>query len=143
LILGLGVFLERAGLFLYTGYVVVGVAGTTIGLRLFVWGMRFLTSRRLTLFYSTALISLSMIFGAWSLSFLDSGPRKHFYLAATRVKRGDSLDAVRRKMAQYDSWQGQKDYESFAFYAPGTSDVLRVHYDVNTGKVIDFKLSLD
>ena len=143
LILAVGLFLERAGLFLYTGYIVVGAVGTVIALRFLLWGMRFLRPRRSALFYSAALISLSLMLGAWSLSFLDSSPRKHFYLAATRIKRGDSIETVRKQMAQYDSWQAQKDHQSFAFYAPGTSDVLIVHYDVKTGKVIDLSLSLD
>jgi hypothetical protein len=143
LILGVGLFLERAGLFLYTGYTVVGVVGTIIALRFLLWGMRFLKSRRSALFCSAALISLSLMLGAWSLIFLDSSPRKHFYLAATRIKRGDSIDTVREKMAQYESWQAQKDYESFGFNAAGTSDVFIVHYDVKTEKVIDLKLSLD
>jgi hypothetical protein len=144
LTLGVGLFLERGGLFLYTGYTVVEVAGTIIALRFLLWGIRFLRSRRSALFYSVALISLSLMLGAWSLSFLDSSPRKHFYLAATRIKRGDAIDTVRKRMAHYDSWQPQNDYESFGFYEPpGTSDVLIVHYDVKTGKVVDLKLSLD
>jgi hypothetical protein len=143
LALGVGLFLERAGLFLYTGYIVVGVAGTIIGFRFLLWAGRFLKSGRLALFYSAALISVSLILGAWGVGFVDSSPRKHFYLAARSIKRGESIDTVRRRMAQYESWQGQQDYESFAFHARGTSDVLIVHYDGKTGKVSDLELSLD
>ena len=143
LALGLGLFLERAGLFLYTGYIVVGLTGTIIAFRFLLWAVRFLKSGRLALFYSAALISVSVILGAWSVGFVDSSPRKHFYLAARSIKRGEPIDTVWRRMAQYESWQGQQDYESFAFNAPGTSDVLIVHYDGKTGKVIDLKMSLD
>jgi hypothetical protein len=143
LMLGLGLLLERAGLFLYTGYIVVGVIGTVIAFRFLFWGLSFLKTRRVALFYLAALISASIMFGGWSLRVLDSSPRKHFYLAATGVKRGDSIDVVRERMAHYETWQGQKDYESFAFNAPGTSDVLIVHYDASSRKVIDLHLSLD
>ena len=138
LALGLGLFLERTGLFLYTGYIVVGLTGTLIAFRFLLWAVRFLKSGRLA-----RLISVSVILGAWSVGFVDSSPRKHFYLAARSIKRGEPIDTVRRRMAQYESWQGQQDYESFAFNAPGTSDVLIVHYDGKTDKVIDLKMSLD
>jgi hypothetical protein len=143
-ILGVVLFLERAGLFLYFGYVLVRVIGTILAISFFLWGMRFLKSHRLALFYSAVLISFALVFASWSLSMFDSSPRKHFYLAATQIKPGDSIDSVRKRMAQYQSWHGQQDRESFGFYnRPGISDVLVVHYDIGTGTVIDANLSLD
>src|SRR5260370_19159004 len=144
LILGFGLFPERGGLFLYTGYAVVGTAGTIFALLFLWWSVRFLISRKWALFYSAALISLALLLEGWSVSFLDSNPRKHFYLVATGIKRGDSIDIVRNKMAHYESWQGQNDRESFGLASGlGTFDVLIVQYDVKSGKVVDLKLSLD
>ena len=143
-IMGIGLFLERAGVFLYLGYMVVGLTGTILALLFLFWGMRFLKSRRWARFYLAILISLSLTLAGWTLGNFDSSPRKHFYLAATQIKPEDSMDSVRKKMAQYESWQGQQDHESFRFSSgPGTSDVVIVHYDVKTGKVIDVNLSLD
>jgi hypothetical protein len=142
-LLASGFLLERKGVFLYLGYTQVGV-GSILAIGFLIRGILSIKSQGRAAFYFGLAISFILALSAWGVGSLDSSPRKHFYLLATRIQSGESMDTVRKRMAQYESWQKQEGYESFGFVSgPGTSDVVIVHYDGHTGKVLDADLSLD
>jgi hypothetical protein len=143
-LLGWGFFLERRGVFLYLGYTQVGIVGSFIAMAFFFSGVHLLRSRRILACYLCVALSVGVIVAAWTVGSLHSSPRKQFYLSAIQIQPGESIEAVRSRMARYESWQKQEGYLSFGFAStPGIFDVVIVHYDSKTGKVLDYDLSLD
>ena len=147
-LVGIGVIalvwlLERGGVWLYLGYTLERVMVVFLGLTFLLWGVILLRKHNNLEFALGVLVGTSLLMSAWMLGHVVSSPRKRFYLLAEQVRAGDSIEHVKRELTGYDNWSGDQDHISFRFSQADTMDVLMVHYDPSTGKVLDTDLSLD
>ena len=142
-VLAMACLLERGGFFLYFSYTLLKTfAGLSAGLFIW-WGvLRFRNRQRFGAIVSFLLSAIFLILG-WTIEGAVTSPRKQFYLLADRVKPGDSLNSVEDSLSHYRHWSTQEGHITFQFVSPGTADVLIVHYDPKTLRVLDTNLSLD
>jgi hypothetical protein len=143
-ILGVLYFLDVENLFLYTGYAFVKALGCFLAVVFSIWGLVLVRRRKLGPGAAAVLISIAFLVSGWSLRAFPATPRKQFCLLAEAIKPNDTMDSVKARLAGYNSWSRQEGYISFNFASgPRTTDVVVIHYDPNTSRVLSSDLSLD
>jgi hypothetical protein len=137
-------FLELSGVFLYFGYGVVRAGSTVLALVFLAWGVALWKRQSRGGFGCGLFVCIMFVALGWTVGTLVTSSRKRFYILAEQVRPGVSVTEVKAKMSAYRSWSTEEGYLSFGFASgPGTSDVLVVHFDPNSSKVLDADLSLD
>jgi hypothetical protein len=139
-----GYLLERGGVFLYTGYVLVRIAAALAALGFLVWALLHPGRREASRWLVAVIIGCVLVLLAWRLESYATSPRKVFYLTALKVKEGMLFSDVEKQMAPYRLFSVEPGHASFAFRGSAqTEDVLVVRYDVKTTKILEAHLSLD
>ena len=140
----LACFLELNGVFLYIGYGFVRASATLLAVVFLAWSVA-LWRRQSRSGFGCGLFICVMLFAlGWMVGSLVTSSRKQFFILAEQVRPGDSIMEVRTKMSAYHSWSNEEGHVSFDFASgPGTDDVLVVHFDPKSSRVLDADLSLD
>jgi len=139
-----GLLLERAGFFLYARYAVTTIGGFVLAGSLLVWAIMLFRSNRLGPAVMGVVVATVLIVTSRTVRGFDSSPRKKFYLLATEIKSGDSMQEISKTMQQYRSWSAGPGHVSFQFASgSGTAEVVIVNFNPQTGVVKDATLSLD
>jgi len=139
-----GYLLERGGVFLYTGYLLVRILAILAALGLGLWTLLLWKGRGIAPSLVAAGTCCILVLLAWHLESHVTSPRKGFYLASSKVKEGMLFSDAERLMAPYRIFSVAPGHASFAFRSSAqTEDVLVVHYDPETARVTTADLSLD
>ena len=137
-------FLELNGVFLYFGYGLVRASSTVVALGFLAWSVALWRRQSRGGFGCGLFVCIMLIALGWTVGSLVTSSRKQFYILAEQVRPGVSVMEVRTKMSAYRSWSSREGYLSFDFASgPGTNDVLVVHFDPKSSRVLDADLSLD
>jgi hypothetical protein len=139
-----GYVLERGGMFLYSGYTVVRTGAVLAALAVILWGFLISRGERWTPMLLGVVVGCFVLALGWQLGSARTSARKAFYLDAVRVKEGMPFKQAQQIMAAYRPFSVEPGHESFCYRSgPQTEDVLVVHYDPATMKVVKAELSLD
>jgi hypothetical protein len=137
-------FLELSGVFLYLGYGFVRAGSTVVALVFLAWSVALWRRQSRGGFGCGLLVCIMLVALGWTVGSLVTSSRKQFYILAEQVRPGVAVMEVRTKMSAYRSWSSEEGYLSFDFTSgPGTTDVLVVHFDPKSSRVLDADLSLD
>lgn len=126
------VLLDRAGVFIYFGYVPALAIFVTTGVGMLI-GLRQKPVAKLNSLVLLVAFSLFTVC-AFALPRIETGPRKGFYLAAAKVKPGMSKADVHRRMSTFDSSPFSKEagVETYRYSSSKhTVDTFTVRLDGN------------
>jgi hypothetical protein len=140
----LGCALELSGLSIELGYKLIGVLFTALALTVLFAGWRgtrmgHSASARFGIGFCVLLVALG-----WGMQWLNTSPRKHFYLLARETRPGESIETVEARFRGYRCWSSEAGYISFST-TPNLdiNDVVVVSYDTNSRRVIRAEFSPD
>ena len=141
--------MEVAGLLLAIGYSVVSAVCVLLALYLAVPGIstKYEGKRPPYALITLPLCAVLLILGL-TIGSISSSPRNHFYLLSKTIIKNQSLDSVKAQFAGYESWTSPEPdtqccHLTFRYTKPSTMDVVVIHYDPNTNRVLDASYSSD
>lgn len=135
---------EFSDAFLYAGYVTVRIVASSCAAVLFVWAFILSKGRDPAPLVAALSIDVVVVIVAYALPRLATTARKEFFVKASEVRQGMRCQDASVLLRSYERWSYEPDYVTFAYQSrPGTVDVVVIHCDVKTSRIIDADVSLD
>lgn len=138
------VLLDVVGIFMYFTYIpAYALALVIIAARIIAAGKTPLTRWDILVFLASSAILVAAIL---ILPGVETSPRKGFYLAWKSLRPGMAIDEVKAKLRRFDQSPHFRDPCTYSFgfvSAPRTTDVIVVHCDPTTNRVVATDYSPD